>query len=158
MASHRRISGYHSYSPVAYATVATRVETGTRRDTEGRAASRPCGGSVAFVRAPTDGTGAGRNTSGVSAICYCSARASILEAPAAPRPLSRPLQILTTRRRNWRDISNLESFRDTHLLSRLEPRPPPPPFHDGGGIKFVSLRGRRLEISCTIEDRDFATS
>lgn len=46
-----------------------------------------------------------------SAICYCSAWASILETSPTPHPLSRPLQILTTRRRNWRDISNLESFR-----------------------------------------------
>lgn len=75
-----------------------------------------------------------------SAICYCSGWVSILETLPTPHPLSWPLQILTTRRRNWRDISNLESFRDTHLLSRslLETWP---------RIKFVSRwRMRRRDF------------
>lgn len=80
-----------------------------------------------------------------------------LRGPGRPSPI---VPALT-------DIDNPQEKLAGYLESRIFPghasalearASSPPPFHDGGGIKFVSLRGRRLEISCTIEDRDFATS
>lgn len=90
-----------------------------------------------------------RRCPGDSAICYCSARASILEAASTPQPLSWSLQILTTRRRNWRDIWNLGSFRDTHLLLRVGPS------LERVGLNLFLVSSSSLVISCRIEHRDF---
>lgn len=104
------------------------------------------------VRIYAHGSAHARRCPGDSAICYCSARASILETASTPQPLSWSLQILTTRRRNWRDIWNLGSFQDTHLLLRVGPT------LERVGLNSFLVSSLSLVISCRIEHRDFCAT
>lgn len=117
----------------------TRTQARNRRSPPSRASEGAC--------LHAHGRAQACRCSGDSAICYCSAWTSILEAASTPQLLSWSLQILTTRRRNWRDIWNLGSFRDTHLLSRIGPTPE--------RVGLNSFLVSSSLISCRIEHRDF---
>lgn len=135
-----------------YSAVLERKEIHTRGYEDSHTGEKPSLATLAHVRGCVFTHTGAHTHSGDSAICYCSARASILETASTPQPLSWSLQILTTRRRNWRDIWNLGSFQDTHLLLRVGPT------LERVGLNSFLVSSLSLVISCRIEHRDFCAT